>query len=656
MEGITLDAKPTVKTGDGPSPSFIIPSFAFKKDEGKAGQTASAQLSLTSRAQEGSAPIVLDSLQVQFEGAVKTIVLHHDPGAGSSERKADKTILSTVALKETAAEEPDPSVPEADEGDPIRSLDGTAHLVLLPGHTVVFEMEVPLREPGEATALQLQLSLHTEAFDLEHVAVLGSPGAPPTLWHTSAALKKRVARANPLSIRVLPRPPKMEIKAFKLLDQYYTNEHLELQFEIHNAEDVDASVKLDAVLRGSNPPPDFALDIGDGNDPHPSTSEDDEARVLGASMGRLDPSQSTTVSVRVQPTDRSTRYDLTLRAAYHLSTDPATLITQVTMFQVNIFSPFEANYDLLPRLHPDPWPSLFDHDTVVDTSSEEKAAPAAPAGLSQAWSLVTRYASFASQDLMVLDLDLAIHRSQTVRCVVAKESTVPAAGRQVSPKTIEEASFHISAQKTSLDDRGVSSLEAALQIRWARLDAAPEAPVNVTTLPVPRLNLFGTEPRVLATASYVTAPDPVGPEDSQQEEEDPGAAGASRRGEKLLVLDVVLENASNHFLTFGLTMEPSDEFAFSGSKQTTLNLLPVSRRSVTYRLLPLETGVWIKPGLVVRDKYFQKVLRVIPTEGMKLDKDGFLVWVPPDEDEDEDDEAEEEEEDGSKAGGGETEA
>ena len=252
---------------------------------------------------------------------------------------------------------------------------------------------------------------------------------------------------------------------------------------------------------------------------------------------------------------------------------------------------------------------------------------------------------------MVLDLDLAIHRSQTVRCVVTKQSTVPAAGRQVSPKTIEEASFHISAQKTSLDDRGVSSLEASLQIRWTRLDAAPDAPVNVTTLPVPRLNLFGTEPRVLATASYVTAPDPMGPQDSQ--DEDPGSAGASRRGEKLLVLDVVLENASNHFLTFGLTMEPSDEFAFSGSKQTTLNLLPVSRRSVTYRLLPLETGVWIKPGLVVRDKYFQKVLRVIPTEGMKLDKDGFLVWVPPDEDEDDDGA---EEEDGSKVVGGETEA
>lgn len=50
----------------------------------------------------------------------------------------------------------------------------------------------------------------------------------------------------------------------------------------------------------------------------------------------------------------------------------------------------------------------------------------------------------------------------------------------------------------------------------------------------------------------------------------------------------------------------------------------------------------------MRDKYFQKVLRIIPTEGMKIDKDGLLVWVPGakenevegDDDDDDDDETE----------------
>jgi hypothetical protein len=31
---------------------------------------------------------------------------------------------------------------------------------------------------------------------------------------------------------------------------------------------------------------------------------------------------------------------------------------------------------------------------------------------------------------------------------------------------------------------------------------------------------------------------------------------------------------------------------------------------------------------MVRDRYFQKVLKVVATEGMRSDKDGVLVWVP----------------------------
>jgi hypothetical protein len=44
-------------------------------------------------------------------------------------------------------------------------------------------------------------------------------------------------------------------------------------------------------------------------------------------------------------------------------------------------------------------------------------------------------------------------------------------------------------------------------------------------------------------------------------------------------------------------------------------------------------GEWIGPvQCVVRDRYFQKVLKIAPTEGMRLDKEGILIWVPPEED------------------------
>ena len=88
-------------------------------------------------------------------------------------------------------------------------------------------------------------------------------------------------------------------------------------------------------------------------------------------------------------------------------------------------------------------------------------------------------------------------------------------------------------------------------------------------------------------------------------------------------------------------MEPSEDFTFSGAKQTTLNLLPQSRRTTTYRLFPHVSRVWIRPKLTVRDKYFQKVLRIIPTEGMKIDEEGLLVWVPGEEAEKKEEESEE---------------
>jgi len=173
----------------------------------------------------------------------------------------------------------------------------------------------------------------------------------------------------------------------------------------------------------------------------------------------------------------------------------------------------------------------------------------------------------------------------------------------------------VTAQKMSLDDRQPVSVDVSIVIQWQRRDEQDQ-PVNTTTMAAGQYLVLSTEPRVLASVF-----------------ETPSTPAATAPDDSLMHLDITIENPSAHFLTFGLTMEPSDEFAFSGAKQTTVHLLPMSRRAVTYRLLPLVRGTFVRPGLVVRDKYFQKMLRVIPTEGMKIDKDGLLVWVPPSEDE-----------------------
>lgn len=585
---------------------------------------------------------MLDSLRIEFQGgsSIQAVKLQHAPDADPSEHRTSSVIKSTVTLREAITSEP----AEPDASGVASPLVGTADLTLLPGHTMVFELEIHLREPGESIAAAVTLSLRSESFDLDHVSTFTEPRNSP-LWFLSPSAKTRVAHSCPLALRILPRPPKMDIRELVLLSQYYANEPIDLAFEIRNAEAVDALVQIDAVLLGDEDPPPLALTVAGRDEAHVSSALDnEERRLLGVGLGSLASGKAVSIGIRLQPVDRTSRYDLTLRAVYHLATDLQTPITQTAVFSINVATPFEANYDLLPRLNSDPWPSLFDASGLQDLSGHRDAS-VVPQGISQTWCLLTRYASLAAEELHIVDLDISVQQDagSAAQYRVVKKHGLPEAGRRLGPKTIEEAAFDIIAQKHLLDDRSPSPLDASLLIKWTRparcaQDAAagehvtttdpPKPPINTTVVTVPRFHLFGIEPRVLASVSYL-------PGGKSEAGEDTGQAPRLRRHSPAVVLDVVLENASNHFLTFGVSLEPSAEFAFSGPKQTTLHVLPVSRRAVAYRLLPLVRGAWIRPALVVRDKHFQKVLAVIPTteEGMRLDKDGFSVWVPPLEDE-----------------------
>ena len=88
-------------------------------------------------------------------------------------------------------------------------------------------------------------------------------------------------------------------------------------------------------------------------------------------------------------------------------------------------------------------------------------------------------------------------------------------------------------------------------------------------------------------------------------------------------------------------MEANEAFAFSGPKQILVQLLPSSRAEIEYRLFVFpvlgeksvrfeqeeEGGRWIKPGLRVVDRYFNKMLRVSPgSEGVGVGKAGLVVW------------------------------
>ncbi|KIE03613.1 hypothetical protein MAJ_00144, partial [Metarhizium majus ARSEF 297] len=590
LDGVTIEEKPSIQLSDASSSHLISSSFVFRSKENKAGDQCLAQFTLTSNAMADSMPISFSSAKILFGGSLKPILLRH----GSSGEES--SFITKVALEEQFSTD--------GPGDLPSSLSGTCDLTLKPGEKRVFEMAVPLRESGEAEASTVVATYEHKSFDIEYTMSFRDTDQV-TGWYIKTSDRPRQLRPDARILHIKPRPPKLLVSLLESWGQYYTNETVELGVELRNEEEEPANVKLDVQLYGKSVPS-FKLQVGE-HERNGETGED-ESKALGVPVGVISSGAVAKLELTIDPTTAPTTHDLHIQATYHLESDTATPIIQVLSLSLDLVGPFEANYDLLPRLHPEPWPSLFDYEGLHLVTEGETAAPPAK-GFAQQWCLVCHYASFAMEDLTVLGMELqVVSCAGGARCTVTRQPEVAGDGITIPPKTIHEAQFDLVAQKLSLDDRHPVTLDLAFVIKWKRKTAPVDGQANVTAMPVGQYLVLGTEPRVLASALY----------------SNPMAST------NLLHLDITIENPSNHFLTFGLSMEPSDTFGFSGAKQTTINLLPMSRRTARYRLLPFVQGDYIRPGLVVRDKYFQKVLRIIPTEGMKIDKDGLLVWVPGD--------------------------
>ncbi|PBP26987.1 hypothetical protein BUE80_DR002055 [Diplocarpon rosae] len=579
-----VKAKPAVVLHNNEIHSFLSATYTFEYPEGKVGEQCYSQLVVTSHALPSAAPVNMSEIKIAFEGSMKTVLLSHQLSENASDRTRE-TALQLVSLSESVQDE-----------RPI--LTGNSSLVFGPGQTRIFEFGSMLREDGEAKAISATFSMATDLFDLEYINTFDRT-ITSDVWWGERAIKKRIVRADPASITVLPKPPKIQLQLVGLQEQYYTNEEIALKLEVKNGEEVDSIVNLEVRLHGENAPP-ITMKIGDRGSERMQENKNGD-QLAGKPIGRIATAAATIVEIIIPALDLPTVYELSMKAAYNLVSDLETPVYQAMSTQLEVINPFEANYEFSPRIHPNPWPSLFNHEEV-DAGADLKNAKAQ--GLAQKWCLIARYASFATDELIVHDVDVEVLGSNGgIQCYTVKLATISANGLRVAPKSLEEAQFDTFTQKLSLDDRGTATLDVSLSIKWRR-DREGSA-VNTTVLAVPRLLVSSSEPRVLAAVSYST------------------------KIASMIHLDITIENPSNHFLTFGLTMEPSEKFAFSGVKQSTLQLVPLSRRTMRFKLLPTVRGEWIGPiNCVIRDRYFQKVLKIAPTEGMKLEKEGILVWVP----------------------------
>lgn len=600
-------------------------SFSFGKYEGNVGEPLRTQLVLTSHAHKGSAPLSFSAVKIAFEGNLRPIKLVSD---GTDTAGTALTQIKDVELGEQAAL--DPSALQSPTGV-LSPLTGSTDLTISPGQSLAFNLTSIPREAGEVQVASVTMLLDHDKYSL--TCVQANQGQGATTWWTQGATGPIVRRIgkdyDSASCRILPKPPKVKIQTPNLRQNYYTHERVSLELEFVNDEEEAAVAAVQVRLFG-RPNSSTKLEWADLDEAGEGTITPDAdvavepgvSRLQRRSLGKLEKGSRSRVAVLLTDTFDPVDHELEVSAHYHLVSDPDTPVIKVQTVALGFLRPFEANYDFTARLHPDAWPNFFELPDDDDSTGTDVVKPN---GITQRWCLASKIVSFVLEPVVVEEVSLrTISIVGGAVCTIAKETVNNAVSEQMNNEELRDSEFIVDVQKLALEDRRSVTLDLALDIRWRRADTIAETATSTTTiLAVPSFLIPSSEPRVLATATSSTNP---------------------RLPSPLINLTYTLENPSMYFLTFTITLESSEDFAFSGPKTTTIQLVPLSRTSLKYKLLPSASaagknakgrsvaavgGVWIRPNLVVMDVVFNKTLRVLGAGGplVRNDKRGVEVWV-----------------------------
>lgn len=489
-----------------------------------------------------------------------------------------------------------------------------ADLTIGPSQTKVYNLTCIPREAGEAQVASITMLVDEEKFDLAYV--ITDHGLRDAYWWQQTQKgpsRRRVGKDRDTGrCKIMPKPPKIRISTPNLRETYYTNERVVLKIGIHNGEDEGADVSAEIRLFGS-PESSAKLQWLDGSsspsESGTSSPTEGASHFLNQTIGVMERASDRELTVVLADTQDAAKYFLEISAVYHVVSDIQTPIMKVINVDLSFIRPFEANYDFKPCIHPLPWPDFF---SVSDDLVCDDPASAA-GGLSQRYCLNSKVVSFALEPLIIDQISLKLLTvTGGAVSTINPEVLVSPETPHISPEELRESNFSLDIQKITLGDRRPAALNVALEITWHRRSDKTTKPSDLdsntttTILEIPRFVVPMGEPRVLASSS----------------------PSISLPG--LLNLEYTLENPSSHFLTFNLIMEASEHFAFSGPKTTVVQLVPLSRHTVRYNILPAKRGLWIQPQLIVVDTYFNKTLRVLPTGEMRADKKGILVWVDAD--------------------------
>ncbi|KAG9946609.1 hypothetical protein KCU85_g6423, partial [Aureobasidium melanogenum] len=573
----------------------VTVTFSFFSGAGFVGDTAACQVAVVHNASAQKNNLTLTELRVHFNTNIKNLVINHSDDASQS---------LTTELK--VEEEHDPAHPMA------KGLLTNANLTFKPGQLRVFNLTIPLRDSDSFGATGASLILKASGATLEHVLSRPADISSSNWWLHSEdkLLRKQIPRAEPNTIQVLPKPPKVQLRITNLKEQYFTGEQVALDIQILNeeVEEVTASIRAEGQDNTE-----VALKLAWRDDDNDRANDTD---LTSLQIGKIKAGESKSHLLEFKAPLQLSEYTLKLEVNYRLASDLETPVTKTLESVIPFVSPFEANYDFGPRLHTGAYPDYF---SLPDISEDDSEQSKSARGISQRWCLTSRVASFSTEPLLVKATQLVVNRvTSNAVCEVEDASEPQKLSRTMALKDMIDVPHILAVRKLTLEDRRPSALELSLAVTWRRQDANDDD-TTTTMLAVPSMTIPSAEPRVLCTASI--------PSNTEDEP---------------ITVSYTLENPSMHFLTFNLTMEANELFAFSGSKHRAVSLTPMSRVQVDYRLLvyPVDEdalterqgrrGHWIWPALRVVDAYFQKTLRVLDAgDGVQSDdRGGVGIWIP----------------------------
>ncbi|EFQ96713.1 hypothetical protein MGYG_08638, partial [Nannizzia gypsea CBS 118893] len=607
--------KPVILLTEKDVASCISMSFTFNSSKGNVGEPLKGQLVLQSDCTRKSSPIHISEVKITFEGGLPPIRILADGNAaaasGSSRTHASISLGDGQATATSSQE-----------------IKGHANLSLSPGQTRAYTLTLIPREASHVQVASITLIVADDKFDLSYTTTSTSNDAYtlPRWWTESKGrvVARRIGKdRHPSRCQILPKPPKVLISVPGLRDVYYSGERAGLNIRLDNNEDAAASIVVELKLSGRSEYP-AAISWLDGAD---SGEQPEEAKEMSASQTTgaatqtirrkitgLGAGEHTILPALVIEVPQPIQYDLEISAFYHLTSDPETPISKAISLDLPFIQPFEANYDFLPRLHPAPWPDFFHIDESGVSSTQQR------------WLVSSTLMSFARETLLIEDVKLrsiAIEAGKVCSITTSSEASKQPGTRSIRLEDPLATDFMVDIERLAVDDRQQTGVTFELEVKWRRdgqqdaseaETASPDITLPLesatTLLAIPRFTIPMSEPRALAS---------LGSKSSSND------SSSSLPG--LVQVNYTLENPSMHFLTFNLTMEASDQFAFSGPKSLTVQLVPLSRHTVQYSLLATRRGIWIQPQLVVVDSYYNKTLHVLPTEGMRSDAKGILIWA-----------------------------